>query len=85
MKAIIFPYLTQIEPKINIGQGRGWCNGKSSGNEGWLLRRVGAPVLQVRHLVPQGPGDSLEVAAGPVDPVAAGALIEPDVGEENML
>ena len=85
MKAIIFPYLTQIEPKINIGQGRGWCNGKSSGNEGWLLRRVGAPVLQVRHLVPQGPGDSPDVAAGPVNPMAAGAFVKPAVVQEDML
>ena len=46
---------------------------------------VGAPVLQLRQLVPQGIGDSLDVAAGPVDPVAAGALAKPALVKEDML
>ena len=50
-----------------------------------LLRRFGAPVLQLRHLVPQGAGNSPEVAAGPVNPVAAGAFAEPAVVQEDML
>jgi hypothetical protein len=52
---------------------------------GSLLQRFGAPVLQVRHLVPQGPGNAPQVAAGPVNPVAAGTFVEPAVVQEDML
>jgi hypothetical protein len=77
--------LLAIAITSNIGWGRGQCNLQSAGNEGSLWHRVGAPVFQLRQLVPQGPGDSLNMAAGPVDPVAAGALKEPAVVEEDML
>ena len=68
-----------------LRQGKEWCNGKSAGNEGRLLRRVDAPVFQLRQLVPQGAGNSPEVTAGPVNPVAAGAFVEPAVVQEDML
>ena len=57
---------------------------KSAGNEGWLLRRFGVPGFQPRQLVPQSPGNAPQVAAGPVNPVAAGTLKEPAMVQEDM-
>ena len=48
------------------------------------MRRFGAPVLQLRHLVPQGPGNAPQVAAGPINPVAAGTLKEPAVVQKDV-
>ena len=70
---------------LTIRHGRGRCNGKSAGNEGRLVRRVGAPGLQPRHLVPESPGNAPHVAAGPVNPVAAGTLKETAVVQEDVL